>query len=82
MEIRFPTGDDSPHYLATFIFSRAGDAMLIEVADQRNTHKCSTLVPLETFREAMATLGAVKIVDIGDPGAQPLGPREIDRGGF
>jgi len=82
MEIRFPTDADSPHYLSYFVLSRAGDAVLIEVADQRNQQKCAALIPLEKFVEVAALLGAIKIVDIGDASAKPLGAREIDRQGF
>jgi len=82
MEIRFPTDADSPHYLSSFVLSRAGNAVLLEVADQRNQQKCAALIPLQTFIEAVAMLGAIKTVDIGDASAKPLGPREIDRQGF
>lgn len=82
MEIRFSTDADSPHYLSQFVLSRAGDAVLLEVTDERNRQKCAALVPLQTFVEAVAMLGAVKVVDIGDASARPLTPREIDKAGF
>lgn len=63
MEIRFPTDDESPHYLSQFVFSRAGDAILIEVTDQRNNQKCATLVDLENFKSAMSSLGAIKCIE-------------------
>ena len=82
MEIRFPTDDESPHYLSHFVLSRAGAAVLLEVTDMRNTQKCAALIPLEKFVEAAALLGAIKVVDIGDASAKPLGAREIDKLGF
>lgn len=61
-EIRFPM-TDAPHYLTTLVFSRGGEAVNVEVVDERNQQKALCTIPLDKFREAMAFLGCVKVIE-------------------
>lgn len=62
MNIRFPA-TEAPHYLNTIVFSRGGDAINIEIADDKNQQKALYCIPRDQFIEAMALLGCIKCIE-------------------
>lgn len=51
MEIRLKASAGTPHYLAELCFSRVGDTIVIQIADERNREKARYDVPVLKFNQ-------------------------------